>query len=139
MTDIEKLKEEELENLTQEEDEELFDLETLILDGADAKVPVIIDFPTAEGVKKVGCMIKPLTAPEWNNAIKLSRKLRDSSAELEIVKLGLFDKNGEPFNYDLLVKMPNGVVQTIFNMISDISGVKLGEEQLKILENILGF
>ncbi len=138
MTDIEKLKEEELETLSQE-DEELFDLETLILDGADAKIPVIIDFPTAEGVKKVGCMIKPLTAPEWNNAIKLSRKLRDSSAELEIVKLGLFDKNGEPFNYDLLVKMPNGVVQTIFNMISDVSGVKLGEEQLKILENILGF
>ncbi|MBQ7927712.1 MAG: hypothetical protein IJ287_03065 [Methanobrevibacter sp.] len=138
MTGIDKLKEEELETLTQE-DEELFDLETLILDGADAKIPVIIDFPTAEGVKKVGCMIKPLTAPEWNNAIKLSRKLRDSSAELEIVKLGLFDKKGEPFNYDLLVKMPNGVVQTIFNMISDVSGVKLGEEQLKILENILGF
>lgn len=137
MTDIEKLKEEELENLTQEE--ELYDLESLILDGVDSKIPIIIDFPTKDGVKKVGAMIKPLTAVEWNNAIRLANKLKDSTNELEIVKLGLFDKKGEPFNYDLLLKLPNGVVKDVFYKISDISGVKFTEQEIGILENLMGF
>lgn len=137
MTDINKLQEEEIENLSQEE--ELYDLETLILDGVDAKIPIIIDFPTKDGIKKVGAMIKPLTAVEWNNAVRLSQKIKDSTSELEIVKLGLFDKNGEPFNYDLLLKMPNGVVKDIFYQIADISGVKFTEQEIGILENIMGF
>ena len=137
MTDINKLQEEEIENLSQEE--ELYDLETLILDCVDAKIPIIIDFPTKDGIKKVGAMIKPLTAVEWNNAVRLSQKIKDSTSELEIVKLGLFDKNGEPFNYDLLLKMPNGVVKDIFYQIADISGVKFTEQEIGILENIMGF
>ena len=136
--DIRDVMNDEIEKLSEEE--ELFDLETLILDGVDSKIPIIIDFPTTTGYKKVAAMVKPLTSPQWDSAVKLSRKIRDSTAEIEVLKLGLLDKNGEPFSYDLILKMPNGVVQEIFKKIADVSGVKLtldGNEE--IIDRLMGF
>ena len=54
--------------------EEIFNLESLITDGADARVPIEIDFPTKNGKKKAAAMIRPLTNVEWNNALRISRK-----------------------------------------------------------------
>ena len=139
MVDVNKLKEEELENLEKKEEEVIYDLESLILDGVDSKVPIVIDFPTSEGVKKVGALIKPLTAVEWNNAIRLANKLKDSTSEIEIVKIGLFGKDGEAFSYDLIMKMPSGVVKDIFYKIADVSGVKFSEQEIGILEAMMGF
>ncbi len=139
MVDVNKLKEEELENLEKKEEEVIYDLESLILDGVDSKVPIVIDFPTSEGVKKVGALIKPLTAVEWNNAIRLANKLKDSTSEIEIVKIGLFSKDGEAFSYDLIMKMPSGVVKDIFYKIADVSGVKFSEQEIGILEAMMGF
>lgn len=139
MVDVNKLKEEELENLEKKEEEVIYDLESLILDGVDSKVPIVIDFPTTEGVKKVGALIKPLTAVEWNNAIRLANKLKDSTSEIEIVKIGLFSKDGEAFSYDLIMKMPSGVVKDIFYKIADVSGVKFSEQEIGILEAMMGF
>ena len=34
------------------EEEEIFNLESLITDGADARIPIEINFPTKEGTKK---------------------------------------------------------------------------------------
>ena len=139
MVDVNKLKEEELENLEKKEEEVIYDLESLILDGVDSKIPIVIDFPTSNGIKKVGALIKPLTAVEWNNAIRLANKLKDSTSEIEIVKIGLFSKDGEAFSYDLIMKMPSGVVKDIFYKIADVSGVKFSEQEIGILEAMMGF
>lgn len=139
MVDVNKLKEEELENLEKKEEEVIYDLESLILDGVDSKIPIVIDFPTSTGIKKVGALIKPLTAVEWNNAIRLANKLKDSTSEIEIVKIGLFSKDGEAFSYDLIMKMPSGVVKDIFYKIADVSGVKFSEQEIGILEAMMGF
>lgn len=145
MVDVKKLKEEELNQLNKKEflefeDEEVFNLESLIVDGADAKIPIIIKYPKPDGTMVKGAaMIRPLTNVEWNNAVRFNRNPNDNTSnEVELLKKALYTKEGKPFPPKKIDAMPNGVVLELVNEVSRISGVDM-EENLKLVQQMMGF
>ena len=134
MANIEELKQEELEQLN-----ETSSLESLITEGADLRIPITFDFPTANGVKKASAIIKPLTTVEWENAQSYAIKQKKDFV-LKILEKGLLNDDGEPLSFDLIKKMPIGVATEIYKRIADVSGVKQDkEEQYKLTKELLGF
>ena len=133
--------EEEIENLSHEE--ELFDLESLITDGKDAKIPIEITFPKADGTGEVKAtaMIRPLTNIEVNNATRLGlNKNIDTTYELELLKTGLYTSKGEPFPDELINKIPSGVVNELAREISRVSGIQINnEENMRLAKEMMGF
>lgn len=138
---INEKKEEEIKKLQEDSDNrEVIDLEDLLLEGIEAKIPIVIDFPMPDGTfKKVGAMIRPLTASEWNTcSLKLARQGK-SMAE-EVVKLGLLDKEGKNIPKRLIEQLPSGVTTAIFEEIAKASGIKQNkEEQLELVKEMMGF
>ena len=140
MTNVDELLEEELQNL--QVDEEVYDLETLITDGRDAKIPIVIEYPRKDGVMvKAGALIRPLTNVEWNNATRLRRNPNDTTTnELELVKKALYTKSGEQFPPELVTDMPNGVIMELVKEIAKISGVNLqSKENIRMAKEMMGF
>lgn len=134
MTDIDKLKEEELATLSM--DNEVLDLESLITDGVNAKVPVEI---TYDG-KKYGAILKPLTNPEWNNATRIGLKDPNTSSEIELLKRGLYTRNDKKFPAAVLEELPAGVVSELAKELARISGISFNmEENVKLAKDMLGF
>ena len=119
------------------EEEEIFNLESLITDGADARVPIEIKFPTKTGTKRAAAMIRPLTNVEWNNAIRIARKNFTTTNEIELLKIALYTKEGEPFPKELVEKIPNGVVIKLVQILSEISGIEITEENMKMAKEML--
>lgn len=139
MPDINELREKELKSLTQEE-EEIFELETLITDGADARIPVIISYPRPDGrIVKGAVLIRPLTNVEWNNAVRFQRKPDDTTTnEVELLKLALYTKDGKQFPPELVEKLPNGVVLELVKEVSKASGIDW-EENIRLAQKMMGF
>ena len=129
------LKTEELMKLSEEE--EIFNLESLITDGADARIPIEIDFPTKQGKKKAAAMLRPLTNLEWNNAARKSRKNHTTTNEVELLKTALYTKDGEPFPKELVEKLPNGVVIKLVQILGEISGIEVTKENIKMAKEML--
>lgn len=119
------------------EEEEIFNLESLITDGADARIPIEIDFPTKNGKKKAAAMIRPLTNVEWNNALRIARKNFKTTNEIELLKMALYTKEGEPFPKELVEKLPNGVVMKLVQTLGEISGIEVTEENMKMAKEML--
>ena len=134
MANIEELKQEELEQLN-----ETSSLESLITEGADLRIPITFDFPTANGVKKASAIIKPLSTAEWENAQSYAMKHKKDFV-LKILEKGLLNDDGEPLSFELIKKMPIGVATEIYKRIADVSCVKQDkEEQYKLTKELLGF
>ena len=129
------LKAEELEMLSEEE--EIFNLESLITDGVDARIPITIEFPTKNGTKKAAAMIRPLSNIEWNNATRIARKNFTTSNEVELLKQALYTKEGEPFPKELVPKLPNGVVLKLVKLLGEISGIEVTKESLEMAREML--
>ena len=125
-------------------DDDVFDLERLIVDGADARIPIEIDYPVYKDgeltTKKYGVMIRPLKSFELNNATQ--RGLRDDSTDMntEIVKLGLCRKDGEPFDPDIVEKLPAGVINKLTEKICEVSGIQQDKERnAELIREMMGF
>ncbi len=128
------LQEQEIEML--QENKEILDLESLIVDGVNAKVPVEVEY---QG-KTYGAVLKPLTNVEWNNASRKAIKNNKTTSEIELLKKGLFTKNDEEFPAEILIKLPQGVVGELAKELARISGVNLtSEENQKLMRELMGF
>ena len=136
MANIEKLQEQELEEL---QDSEALSLESLITEGSELRIPITFDFPTKNGIKKASAIIKPISAVEWENAQSYALKNKEGFI-LKILEKGLLNDNGEPLPFSLIKKMPSGVATEIYIRIADVSGVKQNkEEQYQFTKQLLGF
>ena len=136
MANIEELKAMEMEALSQEE---TVSLESLITEGADLRIPITFDFPTANGVKKASAIIRPLTTVEWENAQNYANKHKRDFA-VKILEKGLLNDDGKELSYELIRKLPFGVVNEIYRRIADVSGVKENrEEQFELTKELMGF
>ena len=134
MTDISELQAKEMEDLNQ--DYELFDLESLITDGVNAKVPVEIQY----NGKTFGAILKPLTNYEWNNALRKGSRNNKTTSEIELLKLGLFTKDDKEFSPDLVEKLPAGVITELSKELARISGIHIDSEQnIRIVKEMMGF
>jgi len=144
MTDIEKLKEAELMQLTEEEEEEIYDLESLVTDGANARFPVKFKYPKQEPdgslrMVNAGALIRPLTNVEWNNCVRMKRTPNSkTSNEVELLKKALYNTNGEQMNPKVVESLPNGVALELVKLVSEISGVDY-DENLKMAKEMMGF
>lgn len=133
--DIEKLQQEEIEKLSNEE--EIFELEDLITAGKDAKIPITFIYPNTD--KRVGAIIKPLTSNEWNNCMRKMAKFH-TSFQLEVVKKGLLNTKEEPIPSNLIEVMPQGAINELYQKIAEASGVhESTEDMIEASKKIMGF
>ena len=126
------------------EEEEIFDLETLVTDGKDARFPVKIKYPKKNDDGTVvmvdaGALIRPVTNIEWNNATRMKRSPNDkTSNEVELLKKALYTRGGEQMPPAIVEALPNGVVIELVKLISEVSGVDY-EANLKMAKEMMGF
>ena len=119
-----------MEELAIEQTEELFDLETLITEGIDSRVPIEIEFPNG---KKAAALIRPISTAEFQTIYG------GQPAEIlvKVLELGLLNKNGEPVPRNLIEAMPMGLPNTIFEQICSISGLTLDKEDIKSAREVM--
>lgn len=58
MTNVDKLREEEIETLSKNTDDEVMELDQILTEGVNAKIPFSFTYPNTD--KKVGVMVRPL-------------------------------------------------------------------------------
>lgn len=135
---VEKEKQKELEHLQQED--EIFELDQIITEGTNAKIPFTFIYPNT--TKKVGVLIRPLSTNEYQNAILKSKRLKNNLL-IELAKLGVYKLDESKFPEDLLLELPAGVITKITNEINRISGVELmgttEDAQQQIFDDLMGF
>ena len=124
--------------------DELFDLETLIVDGTDARVHVEVDVPLWKDGElkhvKYGAVIRPLPSSEFTNATQIGLKNYDTDVNTEIVKKGLCRKDGTVFPADAIKKLPAGIIIKLAEKICEISGIQSNQEdQAKLVREVMGF
>ena len=133
---------EEIEMLSQET--EIFDLETLIVDGTNARIHVEVDFPVYKNgevhYKKYGAIIKPLPSHEFTNATQIGLKNFDTDVNTEIVKKGLCTKDGDLFPSEVVEKLPVGVIIKLAEKICEVSGIEQNkDDQTELVREVMGF
>ena len=131
-------KQKELEHLNQET--EIIELDQLITDGTDAKIPFTFVYPNTD--KKVGVLIRPLSTNEYQNALLRSKRFK-TNLLVELAKLGTYKLDESKFPEELLDEMPAGIIIRITNEINRISGVDLVEtskkSQQELFDELMGF
>lgn len=111
-------------------EEQIYDIEQLITEGIDARVPIEIEFPNG---KKAAAMIRPLSTSEFKTIYSGDA----SNILVNILEKGLMNKNGEALSHDLIEAMPIGLPAKIIKQIFEISGVETTEEDTNELINNL--
>ena len=124
MTNVDKLKEEELVQLGAE-----MNLEDLIILGADKKIPLVIEYPNLDGTKTAAKLFcKQLTLREMENVNTSSNNLQDI---LPVLRKTLFKQNGDNFSKPELMELPIGVLKALLVKIFELSGMHDEAEKLK--------
>ena len=119
------------QELTIKQDNELFDLETLITEGVDSRVPIEIEFPNG---KKAGALIKPITTADFQTIYGGE----PTEILIKVLELGLLDKEGQPISRNLIEAMPMGLPNNIFKQICTISGLELNQDDIKSAREVMG-
>ena len=129
MTDINKLKEEELNELNATVTADEVNLEDLLVLGEDKKIAIHISFPNPDGEtsSQAKALIKQLTLKELDD-IKISGTTV-SESNMNILQRALFKQNGDTFSRRELQALPIGVVNAIATKILEVSGVDLEEQR----------
>ena len=129
MTDINKLKEEELNELNATVTADEVNLEDLLVLGEDKKIAIHISFPNPDGetISQAKALIKQLTLKELDD-IKISGTTV-SESNMNILQRALFKQNGDTFSRRELQALPIGVVNAIATKILEVSGVDLEEQR----------
>ena len=112
-----------MEELKFNNKEEYYDIESLITDGIDARIPITIDFPDG---KKAKALIKPILAED----LKIISFNTNEPFELMtgILKISLFNSNGEQLPDNLIDRLPAGLPAKIVEQIFKISGIETNPE-----------
>lgn len=103
--------------------DELVDLETLILEGDDALIPLKFVYPNTD--TKTGVYLKPVTGESFKDM--------DAGTVNAITLLDgcLFDLNKKPYPTEVISKLPAGVIVELYKKLSEISGIEIEEDKLK--------
>lgn len=101
-------------------DVEETNLEDLILLGEDKLINIIIEYPTENDTVKVKAKIKQLTMKELRN-IDVTKPSMETN--VNILTKALFKQDETPFEKELVLALPIGVVNEIAKEILKVSGV----------------
>ena len=110
--------------------DEFFDLESLITEGVDAKVPIEIEFPNG---KKAQALIKPISTGEFQSIYNGDA----SELVVNVLSNALMNKKGEPLDPMLIKAMPIGLPAKIVEKIFEISGIETNPEDSEKLKEEL--
>lgn len=113
-----------------ENKEDYFDLETLITEGVDARVPIEVEFPNG---KKAQALIKPISTGEFQSIYK------GDATELlvNVLTHSLMTKDGKSLSPTLIEAMPVGLPAKIVEKIFEISGIETNPEDAEKLKEEL--
>ena len=124
MTNVKKLQEEELEQLEKNKVvtyKEEVNLEDLIVLGDDKLIDILIEYPNDLGeVVQAKAKIKQLTMKDLKN-LNLDNVTLETS--VGILMKSLFTQDEKPFQKELILSLPIGVVRAITMEILKLSGV----------------
>ena len=95
-------------------------LEDLILLGEDKLINITIEYPSENGKVKAKAKIKQLTMRELKN-INLEKPSLETN--VAILSKALFKQDDSPFEKELILALPVGVVNAISEKIMEVSGV----------------
>ena len=96
-------------------------LEQAITKGADALIPYEFDYPNTDFVVEV--RLKPITNKELANADQLAKVNPDTTVDLELLKMAVFNTDDTAFENETIENLPAGVVMDLAWKICDISGI----------------
>ena len=118
-----------------DKDTEIFDLESLIVDGVDNFIPLKFEYPNTD--KVVGVFVRPITTVEFTNATR--QGLGDIF--VNVLAETLYDNNKNLIPREIIEKLPAGITIELYKKVADISGIptenKEKEEQLT--KELMGF
>lgn len=119
-------------NFNNNNDDEYFDLETLITEGTEARVPIKIEFPNG---KKAKALIRPVLAED----LKIIGFNFDNpfAVMTEVLKISLLKSNGESLPAKLVDALPAGLPIKIAQQIFEISGIETNPEDAGQLQEDL--
>ena len=125
-------------------EDDVLDIEQLIVDGSDARVPLEVEFPVYKNGelqhKKYLVLIRPLKSSELNNATQMGLKNPNTDVNTEIVKIALITKDGEPYPSEVVENLPAGVINKLTEHICEISGLQTDKEaNAKLIREMMGF
>ena len=103
--------------------DELVDLESLILEGDDAFIPLKFVYPNTD--KKTGVYLKPLTGEKFKgiDANKVNA--------INLLDGCLFDLQKKPLPLKMIEKLPAGVIVELYKKLSEVSGIEIDDGKLK--------
>jgi len=115
---------------TNNDTNEFFDLETLITEGVDARVPIEVEFPNG---KKAQALIKPISTGEFQSIYN------GNVAELliNVLSHSLMTKEGKSLSPTLIEAMPVGLPAKIVEQVFKISGIETNPEDAEKLKEEL--
>ena len=116
------------------QEEEVFDLESLIIDGTENLIPLSIQMPGNN--KKAGVYIRPINTTEFTQAIR-----GQDSVFVEVLRIALYNKNKELFRPDAIAGLPAGVAIKLYKEIAGISGIPTDNEDVseEVVNHLMGF
>ena len=120
----------ELEIAKDNKDDEFFDLETLITEGVDARVPIEIEFPNG---KKAQALIKPISTGEFGSIYRGNA----GKILINVLHHSLMNTKGEPLKSSLIEAMPVGLPKKIIEEIFKISGIETNPDDAEKLKDEL--
>lgn len=120
-----------------EKQAEILNLETLITSGTETIIPITIEYMG----KQFSANIRPINSIENNNAVQRYMKNQESIA-LNTVKHALLKDDGSTYTLEELKKIPSGVVDKIYEKITEVSGIETDNnsvDQEFIINKLMGF
>lgn len=111
-------------------EEEYYDLETLITEGTDANIPIVIEFPNG---KKAQAQIRPISTGEFSTIYNGDV----SELVVNVLSIALMNKKGEPLDPKLIKALPIGLPVKIVEKIFEISGIETNPEDQEKLKKDL--
>lgn len=110
--------------------DEFFDLETLITEGVNARVPIEVEFPDG---KKAQALIKPISTGEFKSIYN------GNAAEIlvNVLSHSLMTMEGKSLSPTLIEAMPVGLPAKIVEKIFEISGIKTNPKDAEKLKEEL--
>ena len=141
MVDVEALRQEELESIETNVSDDVYELESLITDGTDARIPIVISYPKNGKMVKASALIRPVNGTEWNNVTRLIiDKDTKQNPDVVLVKMGLYTSDDKPFTDEMVDKIPAGAIIEISKKIAEVSGITIDRDTgMDLVKNLVGF
>ena len=122
-----------------EKAQKIVSLEQAITEGTKALIPYEFEYPNSDLTVEV--KLKPITSKEAQHIGQIVKLDPETTFDLELLKIALFNVDESSFETEILEKLPMGVVLDLSYKICDISGIDLEtqKKQEQPINELAGF